>query len=73
MHWSIIFHFSAIKWLWLIKRLVHWRCSYKPFLTYFNKVHGEAYKKKNSKQLIQKTKIDYLNDKNVVLKNNEKK
>ena len=27
MHWSIIFHFSAIKWLWLIKRLVHWRCS----------------------------------------------
>ena len=27
MHWSIIFHFSAIKWFWLIKRLVHWRCS----------------------------------------------
>ena len=29
MHWSIIFHFSAIKWLWLIKRLVHWTCSNK--------------------------------------------
>ena len=27
--------------------------------------------KKNSKQLIRKTKIDHLNDKNVILKNNE--
>ena len=45
---------------------------HKPFLAYFNKFHGEAYKKNCSKQFIQKTKIGYLNDKNVILKNNEK-
>ena len=44
---------------------------YKPFLAYFNKLQGEAYKK-NSKQFIRKIKIGHLNDKNVLMKNNEK-
>ena len=46
---------------------------HKPFLAYFNKLHGEAYKNNCSKWFIQKTKIGPLNDKNVILKNNEKK
>ena len=45
---------------------------YKPSLVYFNKLNGETYKK-SSKQLIWKTKFGYLNDKNVIMKNNEKK
>ena len=46
---------------------------YKSFLAYFNKLHGEAYKKKSSKKLIQKIKIGHLNDNDALLKNNEKK
>ena len=45
--------------------------SYKPFLVYFNKLNGETYQKK-LKQLIRKIKIGYLNNKNVILKNNKK-
>ena len=46
-------------------------CYYKPFLTYFNKFNGEVYKKK-LKIAYTKTKIGYLNNKNVFMKNNEK-
>ena len=45
---------------------------YKLFLAYFNKLYREKLIKKGSKQFIRKTKIDYLNDKNVLLKNKEK-
>ena len=40
---------------------------YKLFLAYFNKFHGETYKK-NSKKLIQDTKTSHFNDKNVLMK-----
>ena len=39
--------------------------SYKPILAYFNKLHGEAYKK-NLKKLIGSVKIDHLNDNTVI-------
>ena len=44
---------------------------YKPFLAYFKKLMKKLIKK-NSKQLIGKTKIGYLNNKNVLMRNNEK-
>ena len=40
--------------------------SYYPIFTYFNKLHGEAYKK-NLKKLMGSLKIDHLNDNTVIL------
>ena len=44
----------------------------KPFLAYFNKLYEEVHKKKSSKKLIRNIKTGHLNDKNVLMKNNEK-